>query len=58
MCICLIGDLDTLVKPALKDQWVEAKNRWFVVNVDDPMDIRKPGKMKLEWQTEHGAMIA
>ena len=57
-CICTIGELDDIVKDSKKLQWKEAKKEWFVVNNNDPLDLRMPGKMKLEWRTTEGAMTA
>ena len=58
MALCLTDDMDALVKPEKKEQWINEKTKWFVVDPKDPYDIRLPGKMKLEWSTKRGAMVA
>ena len=35
-----------------------AAKQWFVQDHEDAWDLRKPGKMKLEWSTEDGGFIA
>ena len=58
MAICLIDSMDNLVKPERRAEWEEAKNKWFVKDANDAWDLRRPGKMKLEWSSTNGSMIA
>ena len=57
-CICSTGDLDNLVKESHRKRWKKEKKNWFVLDENDPEDLRMPGKFKLEWQTSNGAFIA
>ena len=50
--------LDLCVKKELMEEWKTAKWSWFVQNEDDPWELRLPGKMKCEWSTQNGALIA
>ena len=58
LAVALTDDLEKLVKPEKKDEWPILKNKWFVVDLNNPRDLRFPGKMKTEWETTSGAMIA
>ena len=58
ICCSFIGtDLAKLVRPEKQYEWPEAEARWFVMNPDDPWELRKPGKMKEEWSTTNGAIV-
>ena len=57
MCLALEDELENLVKPEMKSKWPEASRRWFVQDHNDPWDLRKPGKMKLEWSSGDGSII-
>ena len=48
--------MDKLVKPGKLD-WEIKKQYWFVLNENDAYELRQPGKWKLEWETENGAII-
>jgi len=41
----------------MMEKWPKAKSQWFVLDPDDAYDARWPGKMKLEWSTDAGAII-
>ena len=58
LSVCLTDNLDNLVKFEMKESWITLKSKWFVVDPNDPWDIRYPGKMKVEWETTTGSMIA
>ena len=58
MALCTIDTLENLVRPEKQNEWEEAKKKWFVQDHNDARDLRKPGKMKLEWSTTNGALIA
>ena len=57
MAICLIDDMENLVKDEKRASWPQAKERWFVQDHSDARDLRRPGKMKEEWSTKNGALI-
>ena len=57
MALCLTDDIENLVKPDRRDEWKEQKEKWFVKDHLDAWDLRRPGKMKLEWASKNGAMI-
>ena len=57
MALCTIDSLENLVRSDKKHEWEAAKSKWFVINHNDARDLRKPGKMKLEWSTTNGALI-
>ena len=54
----MIDDMDALVKPDKLAQWPEAQAQWFVQDPNDAKDLRYPGKMKLEWESSTGAIVA
>ena len=58
MALCLEDKMENLVKPEMKNLWENESRKWFVMDPDDAWDLRHPGKMKLEWSTTTGAMIA
>ena len=58
MCLVLEDKISELVRPEKQDEWEEASKRWFVRNHDDARDLRCPGKMKLEWSSSNGAIVA
>ena len=58
MCICFTGELDSLVQKEKKQDWFSQKQKWFVMNSDNAYDLRYPGKMKLEWKSVNGSIIA
>ena len=58
MAIVLIDELEDLVKDSKRSEWLEKKKLWFVIDGSDAKDLRYPGKMKLEWESSNGAMIA
>ena len=49
--------MENLVKPQMRSKWEDAKREWFVKDHNDAWDLRCPGKMKLEWQSNSGAII-
>ena len=57
MCVVLEDKMENLVKPGKISEWPEASAKWFVQNPDDAWDLRKPGKMKLEWSSHNGSII-
>ena len=57
MCLVLEDDLENLVKPEMREFWDEASSEWFVKDHNDARDLRRPGKMKLEWSSTNGAII-
>lgn len=57
MCICLDDDLVNLVKPERRNIWETESSKWFVKDHNNAWDLRKPGKMKLEWSTSDGGII-
>ena len=58
MAICLTDEMDKLVQPEKQEDWEEKKREWFVSDPNDPYELRLPGKMKLEWSTTNGAIVA
>ena len=58
MAICLTDDMDKLVRPEKQSLWDAKKREWFVCDPSDPYELRLPGKMKLEWTTTNGAIVA
>ena len=57
MCLALEDELENLVKAEMRSTWPEAKTKWFVQNHQDAWDLRKPGKMKKEWESSTGSII-
>ena len=57
MCVCLIDTMENLVKADKKEEWPQARAKWFVEDENDARDLRFPGKMKEEWSTTNGAII-
>ena len=57
MAISMTGSMETLVRPEKRCEWNDAQMRWFVQDHEDARDLRRPGKMKLEWSTKDGALI-
>ena len=57
MCLCLDDEMVNLVKPEKKSSWEEESSKWFVKDHKDAWDLRRPGKMKLEWGTSDGGII-
>ena len=47
-----------LVKPEKAAEWDEQQRAWFVQDENDASDLRRPGKMKLEWHSKNGAIVA
>ena len=58
MAICMIDSMENLIRPEKRLDWNDAKKRWFVQNHEDAWDLRRPGKMKLEWSSRDGALIS
>ena len=59
MCLVLEDEkMERLVKPEMRKKWPKASAKWFVRNHNDARDLRMPGKMKLEWSSTDGAIIA
>jgi hypothetical protein len=58
LAVTLIDEIENLVKLEKRDTWPEMKKKWFVIDLTDARDLRFPGKMKTEWETSKGAMIA
>ena len=58
VALCLDGNLEDLIKEDKKAEWPEAKSKWFVKDMNDAWDLRAPGKMKLEWESSTGAIVA
>ena len=59
MAISLIHDnIDKCVKTSMKREWPTEKKRWFVLDENDPAELRFPGKWKTEWSTTTGSLIA
>ena len=58
MALVMEDEMENLVKPDKKNEWKMAAKQWFVQDHEDAWDLRKPGKMKLEWSTEDGGFIA
>jgi hypothetical protein len=54
----MIDDLDKIVKTEKNLEWPEMKKKWFVTNFNDARDLRYPGRMKIEWETSCGSIIA
>ena len=54
----MIGEMDDIVKPHLKEKWKAKKWTWFVEDENDAYQTRKPGLMKSEWKTSNGGMVA
>ena len=50
--------MDDLVRESHKESWKTLKSKWFVIDENNPEDLRMPGKFKLEWSTNNGAFIA
>lgn len=57
MAIAFIGNIDDLVKPVKLRKWKKYKNKIFVLDANDPRDLRKPGKFKQEFSTSNGGII-
>ena len=58
MCLVLEDEMENLVKPEMRKYWREASGQWFVKDHNDARDLRRPGKMKLEWSSTNGGFIA
>ena len=58
LAVSLTDDVENLIKPEKKNDWPMLKKKWFVIDLNNPRDLRFPGKMKTEWETTNGAMIA
>ena len=58
LAICMDGNMEDLIKENKKAEWPEAKKKWFVKDMNDAWDLRAPGKMKLEWESSTGAIVA
>ena len=58
LAVTIIEEIENLVKPEKREIWPELKKKWFVLDLTDARDLRFPGKMKTEWETSTGAMIA
>ena len=54
----MIDEVDNIVRPDKQNVWPELKKKWFVTDFTNSRDLRYPGKMKMEWETSSGAMIA
>ena len=57
MCLSFIDQMDDLVKPHMKDSWNVMKPKIFVIDENDPFDLRYPGKWKREFHTSNGSII-
>ena len=58
MCLVLTDEMKNLVKTEKLAEWDERQKEWFVQDENDAWDLRRPGKMKLEWSSTNGAIIA
>ena len=58
ICLCATGELDEIVRPSKRDGWPAAKKAWFVLDPNDAHDARYPGKMKEEWASNTGKIVA
>ena len=58
MAISFTDEMENLVRANRKNEWEFRKRQWFVMDNKDAKDLRFPGKMKLEWFTKNGSMIA
>ena len=57
MALCFIDDMDKLVKSDMRKSWLDKKSKIFVLDENDPADLRYPGKWKQEFTTKNGAII-
>ena len=57
MCLVLEDEMENLVKPEKISEWSNASGEWFVKNHNDAWDLRRPGKMKLEWSSHDGGIV-
>ena len=58
MAISFTDKMENLVREDRKNDWEIQKKLWFVMDDNDAKDLRYPGKMKLEWSTNNGSIIA
>ena len=58
MCISFTDKMENLIRDEKRAAWVTAKSKWFVMDENDAADLRYPGKMKNEWSTVNGSIIA
>ncbi len=58
LCLVLTDDMTNLVKPDKLAEWDVQQRAWFVQDETDASDLRRPGKMKLEWHSKNGAIVA
>ena len=58
MCLVLTDDMENLVRAGKQSEWNVRQKEWFVQDEKDAWDLRRPGKMKLEWSSTNGAIIA
>ena len=57
MCLSFIDDMENLVRPEMKSSWEEKKSKIFVLDENNPYDLRFPGKWKQEFTTKNGGII-
>ena len=57
LALCLTDEIENLVKKDRKKIWEEGSKKWFVLDENDPWDVRFPGKMKCEWTSTTGSII-
>ena len=57
LCLVMTDDMDSIVKPELKNEWERAKQQWFVLDETDASQTRRPGLLKTEWKTNNGAIV-
>ena len=51
--------LDELVKPEMKEKWMNGPyQEMMVVNENDPVERREPGKLKPEQRMTNGSFVA
>ena len=58
VAIAMTDELDNIVKPSLKEEWLEKKWSWFVQDHSNAYQTRLPGLMKEEWSTNNGSFVA
>lgn len=56
LSMALVGEMDDLVKPEMRESWERKKFDWYTKN-DTPEEMRCPGKFKPEYETNTGRYI-
>ena len=57
MCVSYTGEIEHLVKPEMRKSWAANKAKIFVLDENNPYDLRFPGKWKQEFTTKNGGII-